>query len=138
MSLVPINWKPDRKLLAEFSEFWLFFVGMVFAPMAYFRGYPRLAMALWIVAVAVRLVGWLRPMWVKPFFLGLTLATWPMGWVFSHLALVGVYYIIFTPVALLFRLLGRDPLKRTFDREASSYWEPYNPSRGLDRYLRQF
>lgn len=138
MSLVPINWNPDRKLLAEFSEFWMFFVGMIFAPLAWFRGHPQLALAFWVLAVAVRLVGWLRPVYVKPVFLGLTVATWPIGWVTSHLALVLVYYLIFTPVALTFRLLGRDPLKRAFDRSAASYWEPYNPNRGLDRYLKQF
>src|SRR4051812_46883956 len=34
MSLVPINWRPDRKTLAEFSEFAMFFLGMVAAPLA--------------------------------------------------------------------------------------------------------
>ena len=45
-----------------------------------------------------------------------------MGWINTRIILVLVYYLIFTPVALLFRLLGKDPLRRKFDRSAESYW----------------
>jgi hypothetical protein len=138
MSLVPINWKPDRKTLAEFSEFALFFLGMVAAPLTYFRGRPTVAAVCWIAAVVIRLVGAIRPAWLRPVFVGLTVATWPIGWVVSHLSLALVYYGIFTPVGLFLRLTGRDLLARRFDRGAASYWEPYNPDRGMDRYLRQF
>ena len=138
MSLVEINWRPDRKTLAEFSEFGMFFLGMVAAPLAYFRGRPTLAAFFWVAAVAGRIVGVWRPLWLRPVFLGLTLATWPIGWVVSHLTLLLLYHGVITPIALVFRLLGRDPLARRFDRDAASYWEPYNPDRGMDRYLRQF
>jgi hypothetical protein len=134
----PINWNPDRKTLVEFSELWLFFVGMVASPLALLRGHPTSAAIFWILAVAVRGLGLWRPSWVKPFFLGLTLATWPIGWVVSHLAIGLVYYLVITPIGLAFRLIGRDPLRRAFDPKATTYWEPYNPNRGADRYLRQF
>ena len=79
-----------------------------------------------------------RPIALKPVYLGLTLATWPIGWVVSHLALAVVYYGVITPIALVFRLIGRDAMNRRFDRDATTYWEPYDPDRGLDHYLRQF
>ncbi len=138
MALAPINWNPDRKTLAEFSEVGLFAIGMVAAPLAYFRGHPWLAGALWVVAVALRLAGLVRPIWLKPVFVGLTAATWPIGWVVSTVALALVYYGLFTPIALFFRLTGRDALKRKLDPAAPTYWEPYNPDRGLERYLRPF
>jgi hypothetical protein len=138
MSLVSINWRPDRKVLAEFSEFGMFFLGMVAAPLAYFRGHPTAAAALWVAAVAGRLVGLARPEWLRPAFVGLTVAAWPIGWVVSHVALALIYYAVITPIGLAFRLAGRDPLARAFDRAAGSYWEPYNPDRGVGRYLRQF
>jgi len=138
MSMTPINWRPDRETLGEFSEFWMFFVGMIATPLAWYRGDHVLAMILWLLAVAVRLFGWLRPAWVKPIFLGLTLATWPIGWVVSHVALAGVYFLVITPIGLAMRLAGRDPMKRAFDRTLSTYWEPYNPNRGQERYLKQF
>lgn len=138
MSLVPINWKPDRKTLAEFSEFGLFFLGMVAAPLAYFKGRAAVAAVFWVAAVAGRLLGLLRPEWLKPVYLGLTLATYPIGWLVSHLTMALLYYGVITPIALVFRVLGRDPLARKFDRAAATYWEPYNPDRGMARYLKQF
>jgi Saxitoxin biosynthesis operon protein SxtJ len=138
MSTTPINWYPNRKTLAEFSEFWLFFVGMVASPLALLRGHPTWAAVLWVLAVAVRLLGWLRPAWVKPIFLGLTLATWPIGWVVSHLALAIVYYLVITPIGLAMRIAGRDPLRRAFEPKAITYWEAYKPDQGPDRYLKQF
>jgi hypothetical protein len=138
MSLVPINWRPDRKTLGEFSEFGMFFLGMVAAPAAYFRGRPALAAAFWVAAVAGRLVGIFWPMWLRPVYLALTLATWPIGWLVSHLTLALLYHGVVTPIAVVFRLIGRDPLTRRLDPDASTYWEAYNPDRGMDRYLKQF
>jgi hypothetical protein len=136
--MIPIHWTPDRKMLAEFSEAGMFALGMVAAPLAYYRGRPGLAVAFWILAVLGRLVGLVRPEWLKPVFLGLTLATWPIGWVISRVALSLLYFLVFTPIALFFRLIGRDALRLRADPAAKSDWEPYRPDRGLDRYLRPF
>jgi hypothetical protein len=138
MSMVPINWRPDRKTLAEFSEFAMFFLGMVGAPVALLRGDVRLGAILWAAAVAIRLAGVVRPMWLRPVYLGLTLVTWPIGWAVSHLTFALVYFLIFTPIGFLFRLIGRDALHRSFDRGASTYWERHNPNQGPARYLRHF
>jgi hypothetical protein len=138
MSLVPINWNPDRKTLAEFSEFGLFFLGMVAAPLAYFRDRPALAAVLWVAAVVGRVLGLARPEWLQPVYVGLMAATGPIGWLVSHLTLALLFYGVITPIGLALRLAGRDPLNRKFDPAATTYWEPYNPDRGAARYLRQF
>jgi Saxitoxin biosynthesis operon protein SxtJ len=136
--MIPINWTPDRKTLGEFAEAGMFALGMVAAPLAYSRGQPRLAATFWVAAVVLRIVGLARPAWLRPVFLGLTLATWPIGWVVSRVALGLLYFAVFTPIALIFRLIGRDSLKKTLDPKAKTYWEPYRPNRGLERYLRPF
>jgi hypothetical protein len=138
MSLIAINWKPDRKVLVEFSEFGMFFLGMVAAPLAYFRGQSTLAATLWVAAVAGRLIGLVRPQWLKPVFVGMMVITWPIGWVVSHASLAFLYYGVITPIGVFMRLAGRDSMNRRFDPSAKTYWEPYNPDRGMDRYLRQF
>ncbi|MEW6055378.1 MAG: SxtJ family membrane protein [Bdellovibrionota bacterium] len=33
-----------------------------------------------------------------------------------------LFYVLVTPVALVLRVLGKDPLKRSFDKQAKSYW----------------
>lgn len=138
MSIIQVNWNPDRKALTEFSEFGMFFLGMVAAPMAYFRGHSTIAAIFWVAAVTLRLAGLVRPEWLKHVYVGLMVATWPIGWVVSHLALGLLYYGVFTPIGMVFRIIGRDAMARRFDRNAATYWEPYNPDRGMDRYLRQF
>lgn len=134
----PIPWNPDRARLVEFSEAALFFLGMVASPLAYFRGRPTLAAAFWVAAVLLRLVGLVSPQRLRPVFLALTLAAWPIGWVVSRLVLAIIYYAVVTPIALVLRLLGRDPLARRPDPSAVSYWERYDPDRGPGSYLKQF
>ncbi|MHC5539936.1 SxtJ family membrane protein [Singulisphaera rosea] len=138
MSLAPIPWHPDRKLLVQFSEFGLFFLGMVAAPPTYFRGRPTLAATFWVAAVLLRIVGVVSPKHLRWVFLGLTLVTWPIGWVVSHVVLAVIYYAVVTPVAILLRLLGRDLLSRRSDAKLESYWEPYRHDRGLEQYLRPY
>jgi predicted membrane metal-binding protein len=38
-----------------------------------------------------------------------------------------MFYIAVVPVALVMRLVGKDPLQRRFDPQADSYWEPRDP-----------
>ena len=50
-----------------------------------------------------------------------------------------IFFGIFAPIGLLFRLMGRDVLQRSFDPKRSSYWQqrtPPGPER--DNFPRQF
>ena len=138
--MIPINWTPDRKTLAEFSEAGMFALGMVAAPLAYFRGQPRARRGLlgrwpWLG----RLVGLVRPGWLRPAFLGLTLATWPIGWVVSRLALGLLYFAgLHADRPDLPPDRPRRPAAARSTAAAKTYWEPYRPDRGLERYLRPF
>ena len=49
-------------------------------------------------------------------------AAFPIGWVVSHALMAAIYYLVITPMAVAMRLLGRDPLDRRFDRDATTYW----------------
>jgi len=138
MAVVKINWNPDEKILGQFSEFGMFFLGLVAAPLALYRDHTTVAIVLWATAILLRLVSLTKLAWIRPVFIGLSVITWPIGWVVSHVALAIVYYGVFTPLALFFWLIGRDALNRKFDPDAESYWEPYNPDQGPARYLRQF
>lgn len=133
-----LNLNPSDKTLKEFAEFGMFILGLVAAPWLLYRGDTTTAVVFWATAIALRVVAFMNPRWVKWPFIALSVITWPIGFVVSHLALALIYFLIFTPVALVFRLMGRDALNRKLDRHAASYWEAYNPNRGAARYLRQF
>jgi hypothetical protein len=62
-----------------------------------------------------------------------------VGWSLTWILLTAVYLLIFTPIALIRRLRGRDPMARTFLPEASSYWQDHAPiAPGIERYKTQF
>jgi hypothetical protein len=133
-----LNLNPSDKTLREFAEFGTFIMGLIAAPWMLYRGNTTAAIVLWAAAVILRVLAFVSPRWVKWPFIALSVVTWPIGFVVSHLALAIIYYLVFTPVALVFRLMGRDALQRKLDPQANSYWEAYNPDRGRERYLRQF
>ncbi|MEC8658782.1 MAG: SxtJ family membrane protein [Verrucomicrobiota bacterium] len=65
---------------------------------------------------------------------------YPIGWIVSHLVMTLLYYVVFTPVGLLMRATGHDPLTRSFDSGMKSYWFERDESCELDkkRSLKQF
>lgn len=138
MALAPIPWDVSSKTLAEFSEVSLFLLGMVAAPVTFWRGSLTWAVAFWTMAVLIRLIGWARPMWLRPLFLGMILAGWPIGWVVANTLLLIVYLGVFTPIGVLLRWRKGDILGRKPDRAASSYWRDSLPAASPQDYLRQF
>lgn len=116
----------------------MFLLGMIFAPWSLYQGRAAVALAFWVVAVLARVIGLARPMWLKPVFVGLSIATRPIGWVVSHLLLAVIYHGLFTPIGLALRLFGRDPLEARLDRSSTSYWKPFPSDSRADRFFRPF
>ena len=63
------------------------------------------------------------------------IAAFPIGWTVSKIVLGAVFLLVFTPVALVFRLTGRDALQL---RRGSgrSYWTG-KPAPSVESYFRQ-
>ena len=57
-----------------------------------------------------------------------------LGWVNSRILLSLFYFVVLTPLGLVFRLAGRDPLSR---RGGPTTWSPY-PARPPKHYERMF
>jgi hypothetical protein len=49
-----------------------------------------------------------------------------------------MYYAILTPVAFLFRLQGRDLLRRKREPDATTFWLPKDTPQDVRSYLRQY
>ena len=139
MSMVQINRDPSLRELRQFGFIWMGFVA-VFGAVAWFKfGNPSLARGLWIAAVVVPVVGWAVPSVMRLVFVGMSYLAWPIGFVVSHVVLALVYYGVLTPIGLLMRIFGYDPMKRRNDPEAPSYWVK-RAATPVDakRYFRQF
>ena len=77
--------------------------------------------AVFALAALVKpaLLAGLNRLWIK---LGVLL-----GKVVSPIALGILFYGVFTPLGVLIRLTGKDPLRLKFDPDADSYWIPRKP-----------
>lgn len=61
-----------------------------------------------------------------------------LGWVNTRIILSLVYFLIFTPIALFFKLIGKDPMSMRFEA-VDSYWVKREfKELGQEDYRRQF
>ena len=145
--LIEIDWKPDDATLRSFGFIALVGFG-VLAGLAWTEklvfsaglgeARPFVAgglLALGVLSTLLSLV-WPRANW--PLYAGLTLIALPIGFVLSYVIMGILFFGLITPVGIVFRLLGRDPLNRGFDPEASTYWADARPARDRESYFRQF
>ena len=142
MALVEVNWKPDSGQLRTFG-----LVGSAaFCTLAVVWMWNRVAgessavgpAVVWAVISAWTLVAIATPGLLRPVYVVVTAVGLPIGIVVSFAILAAVYFVIFTPISLVFRLMGRDALKRRFDPDAETYWAPHRPAGDVRRYFRQF
>jgi len=132
MKLVEMNWNPTDRQLRQFGA-----VAWIAIPvLGWFWG-AGLATLLVLAGAgaAVALLAWVFPAVLKPGFVGLSVAALPIGMAVSELALLCVYCLLFVPMGLCFRLIGRDALRLRFDRRAATYWEPKQQPSGPESYF---
>src|SRR5262249_49494445 len=91
-----------------------------------------------VLALAVGPLGLFRPQAIRLLFVGLMILTFPIGWVVSRILLAFLFYVVFTPVGLVFKLLGRDPLSRRRQPNKDTYWAPKVVATDARSYFRQF
>ena len=70
-------------------------------------------------------------------YLAVYVPTSLIGYVVSHVLLTIIFFTVITPLALLLRLLGKDPL-RLRQTEGQSCWIVHPGPRAKERYYRQF
>lgn len=145
--MIEINWQPDDRTLRQFgaialagfgllaflawNEKLVFSVGLGSAK-------PFVAGGFAALGVLSGLFSLVAPQANKPIFLGLTLLSYPIGFVLSYVIMGFLFYGLFTPLGLAFRLAGKDPMNRSFDRQAATYWSDARPRRSKESYFRQF
>jgi len=139
MSLVEINWRPDRKELGSFGKTALIASVVVSVLLYVFKGLDiRWGLVIIAAGTVIFFCSRVSPKSTRMIYLGLILITLPIGWVVSFILLAAFYFLLLVPVGLIFRLAGRDPLCRKFDSAAKSYWAARRPPDSIDRYFHQF
>ena len=147
MAAIKLNLNPEPKTLRQFG-----LIGLVafalFAVLAYYRVVAFAALpvsavrpTVWVLALLAGYCGVfaaIAPKGLRPLYVLLTVVFYPVGLVASYVIMGIVYFIVLTPVALIFKLIGRDPMCRKFEPAAQTYWVERKPPTDMKRYFRQF
>jgi Saxitoxin biosynthesis operon protein SxtJ len=137
MSWLDMALRPAPRVLRQFAGAWVLLFFVLAAQQGFWRGRSAVALGCCVLAT-VGVIGLVKPATMRRLFIGATALAFPIGWLVSQLTLMLMFYVVLTPLALWFRLRGRDILRRRPQPEATSHWiekpAPDNPK----RYLRQY
>jgi hypothetical protein len=126
----------DVKQLRHFG----YLVGGIFGliglwPLVWRHQDPRLwALALTVILVVPALVA---PRILAPIYRVWMLLGEVLAWINTRIVLGVVFYGLVTPIGLAMRLMGRDPMRRQFERAGESYRVRCVP-RPATHMMRQF
>ncbi len=145
--MIEINLDPDEKVLRQFG--WIALVGFGFiAVIAWYEvlifsfglgsAKPYVAGIAGGLGLLSALFSLVFPKANKLIFVGLSVVTYPIGFVLSYVIMGTIFYLMLAPVGIIFRITGRDPMKRRFEPQTESYWVDARPPRPNESYFRQF
>ncbi len=129
---------PERTL-RQFAGLCLVVFGGMFVA-SWVRHHDGPAPSGWIallLAVLIGVPGVMRPGAIRWVYTGAMALSRPIGHVVGAVFLAIVYFGILTPLATVFRLIGRDGLGR-HRQSATSYWVAHAPTDDVRLYLRQY
>lgn len=138
MAVMEINWKPSTRELRQFAGLWLACFAGLGGYIYYGDPSSSVATGLLATSVLVGVPGLVVPALMRPIYVTWMVAAFPIGWTLSHLLLATIFYMVITPLGLIIRALGHDPMNRRFDRQAATYWSEHLTGRDSTRYFRQF
>jgi hypothetical protein len=141
MSLMTVEWNPSNRQLRQFGVIGALVCGLLAWKLT--DSLPASERSVWLGCalgggVVVALIGWIWPRVLRWPFIALVLLTLPIGLVMSEIVVLGLFYLVVTPMGLVLRLFNRDILKRNWEPGVSSYWEPHPIAADPGRYFRQY
>jgi hypothetical protein len=141
--VIALDLDPTPRALRQFGAIALVVFGAL-ATLAWLGvGWPARTGLVGVVAFAIiaalsGLFALVFPRGNRPLFVLLSVVAFPIGFVVSHVVLATIYFGLFTPIGLVRRALGKDPLHLRRDPNAKSYWTAARPPRDKNDYFRQF
>jgi ABC-type uncharacterized transport system permease subunit len=139
MALIEIDWNPKDRQLRNFGKVALAATAVISFLLYLLKGLAiQWALVIFGFGLLVFIVSLISLKLTKVIYLGMIMLTMPIGYVVSIVLMASFYFLLLTPIGLIFRLIGRDPLRRKFDPSADSYWLKRQPPRGNEQYFHQF
>ena len=132
-----IKWRPDARELRRFAIAMLIgftILGLLSAWRG--NGIGTASIVLWSIGAFLAIAAFI-PRFGRIVYLGVYLPTSIIGYVVSNVLLALLFIIIFTPLGLILRLMGKDLLQQRRPNKRTT-WMPVKEVKTEDSYYRQF
>ncbi len=127
-----------KKQLRTFGVALSIFLGII-GLIHFFKGHTPQNLWFWGAAGIVFLTTLLIPILIQPVYRAAIFIAHILGWINTRIILGLIFYLLFTPISFIMKIVRYDPLHRKFDKEAKSYWQlRAKTSVPKEQYLRQF
>tara|TARA_B100000686_G_scaffold353432_1_gene459022 strand:- start:638 stop:1039 length:402 start_codon:yes stop_codon:yes gene_type:complete len=127
-----INSKPDKKCLRIFAVSTSSFIGLSFGlllPYVFKYDFPFWP---WVICFFLSLTAAAVPVFLGPFYQIWMKLVFILGRFNATIIMGVIFYFVVTPIGLLMRLAGRNPIKRKFNDSLTSYRIPSAPVKSDD------
>lgn len=139
------NWKPEGRDLRAFAQslmvgFPVIAVVLFLMNWLFKQQLPDLRFFLMLggIGASVGAICFLSPVIARPLYFVWYALTGAIGIVVANLIICLVFFGIFTPMALVIRLIGRDALRLKPQQGANTFWEDAPDPPRADHYFRQY
>ena len=136
--MIRIERHPSRSQLIVFGILWFVFFSFWGTAIWWNAGIHWKTYAFWVLACIVPAAGCIRTGILRIVYVVASYITFPIGFILSYVVLMVIFYLVLTPIGLVLRLTGYDPMKKQFDRTVQTYWSPRKPVNEIERYFKQF
>lgn len=141
--MIKLDLKPAPHIIKQFAWFAVIGMGLLaYAALKFSVGFvwdhPVFLMCIGIGVLQLLLFQVGVPILSRTLFVVLSVAFVPIGFVLSHVLLAVIYYLVVTPIALVFRLIGRDVIGKKLDRNAKTYWHERSGDRPAASYFKLY
>jgi hypothetical protein len=138
MALIELRVNPTTRDLKWFGLILLALFGLVGVLVWRATGSLAWPRVIWGAAAVLSLAYYVAKPLRRPMYVGWSYLTYPIGWMVSHVLMGVVFFGLFTVAGALMRLFGYDPMTRTFDRSATTYWVKHEERSDVSYYFRQY
>jgi hypothetical protein len=136
--MIPLHVHPGAREIRSFTRIWFPLFVLALGGMLWWRtGSSPPAFWVWGVGAVLGASMLASARLARAVFVALVLVTYPIGLVVSMTVLAAMFFLVFTPIGLLMRLAGRDPLGLRA-RGRPSHWLEYDQDDRPARAFRQF
>ena len=118
-----------------------FLMGIAFMTISFvaFLRHKNIYIGLGFISTIFFVLAFARPEFLKHIYMIWMKFAFVLGYINTRLLLVVIFYLVFTPVGVLFKLFGKDMLDEKIEHDKESYWTSKDKNQfSLKSYEKQF